>query len=177
MSGSNPPLMLGTPATHASALTASDRLQVSRERLRLALRRSAGLDKPAHGQQPLPGWAGSVLALVRSVPGAEAVMEGVRHWWQNHPLRASARVAGEAARGIAEPLAQRQPLAMVFGALLAGALLTRLRPWRWLPRTLMFAGLLPQVAAKLVAAVPFESWLNAFTAHSVAHGARAPRGA
>ena len=146
------------------ALTATDRLQASRERLRLALRRSAGLDRPAAEASSLPGWAAAALAALRSLPGAEAVIDGVRNWWANHPLRASARVAGDAARGIAAPLAQRQPLAMMLGALLAGALLARVRPWRWLPRTLMFAGLLPQIASRLVAAVPIESWLSAWVA-------------
>jgi len=145
--------------------SASGRLERSRDALRLAMR---GRDVPVGRESsdafgsPHRGWAGSLRETVRAVPGADVVMDVLSHWWANHPLHSAATVAGEAARGLAGPTARRNPVGLVVGALVCGALMVRLKPWRWLPRTLLFAGLLPQLASRLVAAVPLETWLNAF---------------
>ncbi len=89
-----------------------------------------------------------------------AVAESVEAWWANHPLRPVAGVAVEASDAVIQPLAQRHPLALVGVAALAGASLVWSRPWRWALRSALFAGLLPQLASRVVSSLPIESWIN-----------------
>jgi hypothetical protein len=129
----------------------AERLAVSREHLRVALgreqgsARSDGAERSANAQ-PNPERAADFEPL-RSLPGAGLVIEAIGLWWDRHPLRATGLLAAEAAKAVIAPLAQRHPLLLVAGALVAGGLLVRIRPWRWGFRSALFAGLLPQLLA------------------------------
>lgn len=57
------------------------------------------------------------------------------------------KLAARHALGVA---AEQHPLALVGGALLAGAVLARVRPWRWLLRPALVAGIASQVTARLI---------------------------
>ena len=78
--------------------------------------------------------------LARRAP-QRSVAETVGSWWTHHPLRLAASVAAEGVGAIARPLAQRHALLLVLGATLAGGLLVRSRPWRWIVKPALFAGL------------------------------------
>ena len=97
--------------------------------------------------------------LARRAP-QRSVAETVGSWWTHHPLRLAASVAAEGVGAIARPLAQRHALLLVLGATLAGGLLVRSRPWRWIVKPALFAGLLPQLATRLVARLPPSSWVS-----------------
>jgi hypothetical protein len=50
---------------------------------------------------------------------------------------------------VLQPVAQTHPYGLVLGSAVAGAVLVRLRPWRWWPASALLAGLLPQVVSVL----------------------------
>ena len=64
------------------------------------------------------------------------------------PLHIAGLFARDAVEAAVQPLAQRNPLGMVLGAALAGAVLVWSRPWRWLLTPALLATLLPQLAAR-----------------------------
>jgi len=138
------------------SLTPLQRLARSRERLRHVLAPPA---RPAAA--PSAGSGGkSWEERLRDIPGMATVIDVVKVWWQQHPLHAVSIVAGEVGRTTLRPIASRHPLALVGVAMLAGAVLAWARPWRWALRSALFAGLAPQVASRVVASLPIESWLT-----------------
>lgn len=155
----------------SAVLTASDRLTLSRERLRQAMR---DISAPPH-QATQPGDGRSATAWLdslKSTPGASVVIEAVSSWWAQHPLHIAGTVVIDAAKAVLQPMAQRNPLGLVLGALLLGGLLAWSRPWRWILRPALFAGLLPQIVAKAIAHVPPQSWMTVWA--SLAQERRRP---
>lgn len=128
------------------------RVEASRARLRLAMSPPAA---------PLPGTAKSSSWVDRLTdwPAVRAVIESVESWWGHHPLRPVAQVALEASGAVVKPLAQRNPLMLVLTAAAIGAALAWGRPWRWIFRSALFAGLIPQLASRVVSNLPVESWM------------------
>lgn len=62
---------------------------------------------------------------------------------------AQVRLLAKTAYGVVTTAAKNQPLALVMGTVLMGALLVRTRAWRWLPVSALFAGLMPQLVKAL----------------------------
>jgi len=133
---------------------ALERVELSRERLRRALRPPPA-STPARTHGPLD--AG--LRRLRALPLVGEMVDSVAAWWAHHPLRPISQVAGEASNALARPIAQRHPLLLVLAAGLLGAGLAWSRPWRWIFSSALFAGLVPQVAARVAASLPIDSWL------------------
>lgn len=143
-------------------LTPAERLTLSRERLRLALR---DISMPP-GRASSARASGAGLAWLdglKSIPAAGIVIEAVRSWWAQHPWRIGSLLAGEAAKTLVQPMAQRHPLGLVVGALLVGGVLAWVRPWRLILTSSLFAGLLPQLLSKAVAQIPTQSWMAVLT--------------
>jgi hypothetical protein len=143
-------------ATRSEAdLTPAQRLAVSRERMREAMRPPVVADRE--------GARGVVAALRRRLgeyPAAALVLEVVESWWKRHPMRSAALIAGEASRAMVAPLARRKPIQFVLLAFAGGIVIAWLRPWRWIGRKRLFAGLLTQLASRVIAAIPSASWLT-----------------
>ena len=136
------------------------RLEASRARLREAMRPTApepSADGPDAGGR-------SWLQRLRELPVIGLVADALHGWWAQNPLRPVALVAAEASNAVAKPLAQRHPIALVLAAAAVGAALAWARPWRWALRSALFAGLMPQVASRVVANLPIESWLTLLSA-------------
>ncbi|HEX3139726.1 MAG TPA: hypothetical protein VHQ87_06710 [Rhizobacter sp.] len=147
------------PESHA---TAAQRLALSRERIRQSMRATMPPPAAARPAGELPSW----LAGLASMPVVAVVLDAVRGWWEHHPARLATLVASDTAKTLIRPVAQRHPIGLVVGALLVGALLAGLRPWRRLVKPAVFAGLaglLPQIMSKVVAHVPMESWMSALS--------------
>ena len=150
-----------------------DRLAESRARLRQAMQVIA---KPpqrasAGGSSSVFGAAGSAwLASLKAVPGINIIVDAVNSWWSRHPLRFASGVALDAARAALKPVAQKNPITLVVGALVLGAVVVWTRPWRWIAKPALLAGLLPQVVSKVIAHAPVSSWMSILS--SLAEGQR-----
>ena len=146
----------------AVELTAADRLAASRARLRDAMMSISHPTPrpPSAGASFLHHLPEELLAAARKMPGAAIVIDTVRAWWRQHPLRPAGAMAEEAARNIVVPMAQRNPIAFVGSALVIGALMVASRPWRWLLRPALFVGILPQLVAQVMKHYPAESLIR-----------------
>jgi hypothetical protein len=131
---------------------ACDRLEISRARLRLAM-----TPPPA---MPARAAASSWIDRLTDWPSVRAVIDSVQSWWGHHPLRPVAQVALDASDAVVKPLAQRNPMTLVLVAGVVGAGLFWSRPWRWIFRSALFAGLIPQLASRVVTHLPIESWMT-----------------
>ena len=146
----------------STVLLASGRLALSRERLHQAMRnRSPAPDTSAtqHGGESLL----ARLNSLRAIPGASIIIDSVTDWWAQHPLRVAGTVAADAARTVVQPLAQRNPVGMVVGALLLGGMLGWSRPWRWVITPALAAGLLPQILSSVANQMSNQSWMSILT--------------
>nr|WP_315205588.1 hypothetical protein [uncultured Albidiferax sp.] len=137
--------------------TATQRLEQSRALLRQAMQ-GKSKSRPANGEPPsAPEW----LAKLQAIPVVSVLAEAVGSWWTQHPLRVAGQLATETALAVVQPLARRNPLGLALGALAVGALLAWTRPWRWVLKPALFAGLWSQLLSKGIANLPLKSWLAA----------------
>ena len=141
-------------------IDAKDRLEATRARLRLAMVPPPEPDRPRlannNGQ--------SLLHKALELPGIESVAHSVGAWWSHHPLRPMAQIANEASTAAIRPLAERSPYALVLTAGAIGMALVWSRPWRWIFRSAILAGLVPRLATRIVSRLPIESWISMVSA-------------
>jgi len=163
------------PIVEPKEPSAAERLEASRARLRSALMDIAHPPpKPSLLHELGIGSFGSqILDKLKSLPGAALVIESIEHWWAEHPLHAAGSLAEQASRRYVEPIARKNPLAVVLGSAVFGALLIASRPWRWLLRPALFIGLVPQIAAHALKRMPLDSWLQVVSTLSGKRGAAA----
>ncbi len=133
---------------------ASERVEASRARL------LAAMVPPVRAAEPRASASGGWQQRLLALPLVGEVLASVRAWWSHHPLRPVGHLAAEASGAAVAPIAQRHPMALVLGAAAIGASLAWARPWRWLFRSALFAGLLPQLASRVISSLPIESWMN-----------------
>ncbi len=150
-----PALQLETEPT-----SALDRVSASRERLRLAMQKPKKPSPSKLSGRGIGSYGASALAHLKEIPALAVLLAALENWWSQHPLRTAAIVGAEASRTLVEPLARRNPLMLMLGALLFGCLLARARPWRWILRPALLAGLLPQLASQAIRQLPLESWMS-----------------
>jgi len=137
---------------------------MSRERLRSAMRErspSGGGASGKAGSGEMPAW---IERVASAVPGAGVIIDAVRAWWNQHPMRVASMVALDASKTLLRPMIQRNPVGLVLGAVVVGGLIAWAKPWRGFLKPALFAGLLPQLISKAVANVPTESWMAVLTA-------------
>lgn len=147
-------------AAERALMSPAERLALSRARIRGFLTES---DRGRRRRKATVGDASSLpgvdllMSKLREHPMAAAVMDAVSNWWKSHPVHAFGVIAGSTLRDAAGPLVRRHPVAMVAAAVLAGAVLMRMRPWRLVLKSALFAGLASQVASRVIAAVPIDT--------------------
>ena len=146
-------------AAPADLSTASARLVLSRERLRHEMRERSAPKRHVAGDGAARDGV-SWQDRLKGIPVAGVLFEALASWWTNHPLNGVGTVAAVAARASLAPMAQRNPLGLVLAAAVIGGAMAATRPWRWLLKPALFAGLVPQLVSKLVAQVPLESWMG-----------------
>jgi hypothetical protein len=146
--------------TPESPLSPTQRLARSRAQLALALRAEAAPGAPGAGGAS----ASSLLDSLQAIPGGAIVLDVLKTWWAQHPLRVAATVLADSAQALLRPLARRHPLALVAAAFVLGGLLAWKRPWRWILTPALVAGLLPQLLSKVLAQTSQRSWLDVLNA-------------
>lgn len=106
-------------------------------------------------------------------PITEAALSGVNHWWDNHPLRNTAELAGSEIAGqwrrSGVPLLRRHPLASVAIAGLAGAAFVTARPWRS-ANLQSLSHLSRRMGRWLMAQVPLKTVLSSLVVMLAARG-------
>ncbi|BDT66617.1 hypothetical protein os1_07800 [Comamonadaceae bacterium OS-1] len=140
--------------------TATERLENSRALLRQAMQGKTKKTSSGGTRRPAPAW----LADLKSIPVITVLVEAVSSWWMQHPLRVASQLAAETTLAVVQPLARRNPLGLALGALALGALLAWTRPWRWVLKPALFAGLTSQLLSRGIANLPLKSWLAALGA-------------
>jgi|GEM_PF-1485853 len=137
----------GLPAVGAQhAQDPKQRLAASRESIRRALLKAKAPPDPhqaADGPRE-PGWLGTLGDALSDLPAAAIAVRWLRRWWNGHPWRTTFEFARDAAQELAVPVARKHPWWLVGGALVAGMLLARAKPWRLLSGGALLAGLLPR---------------------------------
>jgi len=158
------------PKTVTSAI---ERLALSREQLRAAM-----LPKPKAAKD---GQSGGIAAMashltdrVKEVPGVPILIDALKTWWARHPLHTAGLVAAEASRKFAGPIAERRPMTLILSAVLLGAVLALTRPWRWLLRPALFAGLLPALVSRAMKELPVDSLIRMFGSAPARTAAKTP---
>jgi hypothetical protein len=143
------------------------RLARSRELLRTAMLPKPSKGRPA-GSEGIgePSFIDDLIERARQLPGVAVVLDAVESWWSRHPLHTAATVAAEASRRLAEPIAERNPLMLMAGAFAIGALLIVARPWRWILRPVVFAGLIPAIATRAIRGLSVNTLADLFTWYS-----------
>jgi hypothetical protein len=142
--------------------TAAERLEASRARLRAALIEIAHPPpKPSLFADIKIGSLGQQLVeRLKALPGAALLLESIEHWWAQHPLHAAGSLAEEASRRYVGPIARENPVAVIVGSAVFGALFVASKPWRWLLRPALLFGLVPQIAAQALKRMPLDAWLQ-----------------
>jgi hypothetical protein len=125
-------------------------LEQSRVRLRAALMPVPQRRLASGVRDGVSGWLGTL----RDMPVVASIVDAARAWWSTSPWSTVGSFAGHASDAAIRPVAQRHPVALVVAAATAGAVLMRFRPWRWISRHALLAGLLPQIASRLLAQLP-----------------------
>ena len=173
------PLMQGeATAPDTTPLSPQARVDASRAALQHWILRTYHpelLPPPPPGESPVPPadgsdppWLGALIDAVNDVPVAAVAVRYMRRWWARHPWRATAQLADEAGRELLRPIAKRHPWMLLGGAVVAGIVIGRLRPWRLVSRNAVLASLLPPIS--------FASLMTSITAMfgSVASAPEAP---
>lgn len=145
----------GAPASGPPA----DRLAVSRAEIERWLAQDRGdpladpLEDPAGDLSPSgPAVSNAGGHRPRSRPGPATLLVGaVATAWLQRPSQVPWQAAGVLADAALAPLARRHPWALTGAAVGVGMAVGVLRPWRWLLRPAVLAGLLTPVVAQLAA--------------------------
>ena len=160
------PLMQGEAQALELPLPPQVRLDASRAALRHWIDRTYhperlqpdATDADGHGKDEAPpgepAWLGLVVDSLSDVPVASVAVRYLRRWWARHPLRATAALASDTGRDLLGPAAMKHPWLLLGGAALAGAAITRLRPWRFVRGSAVMALLVPPISlASILASV------------------------
>jgi hypothetical protein len=132
----------------STELTASERLTRSRERMSHWLTDD---DRDDAARTPHNGRTDAGRNVDHSPTSIGGIVtEVISEWWAEHPLHASAAFALSASRTAIVPLVRRHPAATLGGAAALGAVIIWARPWRWLLRPALVAGVASQLAARTI---------------------------
>ena len=156
----------GTGLATSSPSTPDARLTASRLAMRSAMlpaASTASAKKPSGLRGRLGALPPAVEGLM-SHPVVSLLKDTVRTWWASHPWRPFVAVGGIAAKEMMVPLARKHPGRLLGGAMLAGAVLSRWRPWKWLVFGVgpaVVASMLPTLISNIATRLPMAALLKA----------------
>ena len=151
----------------STLLPPQQRLEASRSSLRGAMQPQPPATAPGSAR----GLIGRIKLASSSVDGmlthpvVETLRDTARHWWMTHPWRPAIIVGLEAVNQLAVPVARRHPLRLLGVAMLGGAVLSRLKPWKWLLKSAgpaLAASMLPALISRLATRIPVSTLIKAF---------------
>lgn len=154
------PLMQGEPPEAETPLSPQARLGASRVALqqwmirtyhpeRLAPNPDTAAHGPVRGNDTNPDdppWLSALVDSLSDVPIGAVAARYLRRWWRRHPLRATAELGDELGRELLAPAAEKHPWLLLGGAVVVGALLSRLKPWRWMSGSAILSSILPPIS-------------------------------
>ena len=157
----------GAAHKRSTLLPPQQRLEASRLSLRGAMQPQspAGLPSPSRGLIGRIKLASSSVDGVLTHPVIQTLRDTARHWWMTHPWRPALIVGLEAVNQLAVPVARRHPLRLLGVAMLGGAVLSRLKPWKWLLKSAapaLAASMLPALISRLATRIPVSTLIKAF---------------
>lgn len=166
----------GTEDKKDEPLSAAQRLAESRERLRLHMAQGDGRHEARRrtAAARADGTSSSGIDRLRAMPVVGVVIDAVSAWWANHPLRPTASLAEGVVRDAVAPLARKHPVTVLAAAFVVGGAIVWLKPWRFLGKSALFAGLMTQIVSRAITHMPWESMLGAVTSFAHAHTSHAP---
>lgn len=160
-------------------LSAAQRLAESRESLRLYMTQGDGRHEARRrtAAARAGGTSPSRMDRLRAMPVVGVVIDAVAAWWSNHPLRPAAMLSEGVVRDAVAPLTRKHPITVLASAFIVGGAIIWLKPWRFLGKSALFAGLFSQIVSRAITQMPWESMLGAFTSFAHAHTPDAPKAA
>ena len=151
----------------STLLPPQQRLEASRSSLRTAMQPQPPVSAPGSSRSLIGRikLASSSVDGVLTHPVVETLRDTARHWWMTHPWRPALIVGLEAVNQLAVPVARRHPLRLLGVAMLGGAVLSRLKPWKWLLKSAgpaLAASMLPALISRLATRIPVSTLIKAF---------------
>ncbi len=137
-------------------LTPVQRLDLSRERIHAALRGVVAKPETPAGSGLGRSWLTGLVGL----PGLGILSQALQIWWAGSPLRDASALLSEAATTWLQPMAKRNPLALVSGAFLLGGLFGWSRPWRWAVKPGLLIGLASKIVTSSLRRPPSDGWAS-----------------
>lgn len=166
MSSNAPSAAMQSSGRSSSPVSPDARLAASRLAMRTAMLPVASgvpREKPSGLRSRLGALPHAVEGLM-SHPVVSLLKDTVRTWWARHPWRPFVAVGGIAAKEMMVPLARQHPGRLIGGAMLAGAVLSRWRPWKLLlvgVGPAVVASMLPTLISSLATRLPIAALLKA----------------
>ncbi len=133
--------------------SAIERLETSRALLLQAMRNTLNDSTPPGVQKTMFQW----LSSLKNVPVMTVLVEAISSWWIQNPLRVVGLLATNTTRALVQHLAQRNPLGLAVGVLALGIFIAWRRPWRWILKPAIFAGLGSHLWSKGIAHLSLKS--------------------
>ena len=125
------------------------------------------------GDLGIGSFGSQILERLKALPGAALVLESIEHWWASIRCMPPARSPKKPRAATWGRSPRKNPVAVIVGGVVFGALLVASKPWRWLLRPALFVGLVPQIAAHALKRMPLDSWLQMLSTFSGKRAAHA----
>jgi hypothetical protein len=107
------------------------RLEANRAHLRIQLATNPMRSgESASGRAP--HYSVYLIGLLAALAQGGTPTERLLAWWKTLPFAQAFGAVAHSAQALLEPLASRYPGRLILGALLTGAVIAWIRPWRWL---------------------------------------------
>ena len=146
---------MNSPLTNPTLL-----LEANRARIRshlLSVRERTTASEQTSNQNMATHWV-AALAAVAGMARGDTPADCLLAWWKTLPLSQALEAVLGAASELVSPIAKRHPGRLVAGALLAGALIAWIRPWRWVTATVTVASWLAAANQSAQARTKDSSW-------------------